>query len=125
MTPGSSSNDVRYIFVYGTLLSSYKPDATHSPMSPPDALTSAGEKFSHAVLYDFKMFDVGAYPCVVPFKGALVLGELFQFEHENVLRTLDEYEGIGDDCSQPYEYRREVRRLRLSCDRISFSSIGC
>ena len=72
------------VFVYGTLM---RGERANDYLR--NALFAGG-----AALRDHAMYDLGAYPGVVPRRGETVLGELYHVDAET-LKRLDEYEGEG------------------------------
>lgn len=96
------------LFVYGTLRRSYTrlpQSARH--LSPPHILHTSGEWVSEAKVENYALFDIGSYPGVVPCENSVVHGDLFRIESSaQILKVLDEYEGIVSIYEEPYEYRR-------------------
>ncbi len=61
-----------------------------------------------------KLFELGAYLGAVFLENSdeFVPGHVFKMhDPEQVLRVLDEYEGIGESFPQPNEYVREERSV--------------
>lgn len=97
-----------YLFVYGTLLRSINHKMGRY-------LNTNGTFIGKAKVQGL-LYDLGNYPGLVKStnKEDCVFGEIFQFENDQVLQVLDEYEGIGPLFPIPNEYRREKIEASLS-----------
>lgn len=108
--PGAASDSTcsaNKLFVYGTLLSGYKPQGP-ADLVPPNTLQKA-RLLGGATVRGFEMRDIGQYPCIVTgAKESAVVGEVFELSDPGQWKVLDEYEGISDEIEQPHDYRREV-----------------
>ncbi|MCS3735845.1 gamma-glutamylcyclotransferase family protein [Mucilaginibacter dorajii] len=91
-----------YLFVYGTLLINGNQYAVY--LQKHCKLVGEGK-------IKGRLYDIGQYP------GAIIDANAQQYIHgsiylmdnvENVLEIIDEYEGLGSDEPQPYEYTRRV-----------------
>lgn len=92
------------LFVYGTLRCGGK---RH------DILQRLGSVYVGKGSVAGELFDLGEYPGAVKSDSsqARVIGEVYRLRNLNsVLRTLDEYEGVGDVTSL---YRREIAEVTL------------
>lgn len=90
-----------YLFVYGTLLQPGNEFA--------DYLT-AHCKFTGKGKAKGCIYDIGEYPgAVISHKSEqYIYGSIFLMDApETILKTIDDYEGIGYLYSQPQEYTRE------------------
>lgn len=107
----SKTDEVRLLFVYGTLRRSYmRLPVPMRQMRPPHVLDEHGKWSGEGVLRGYALWDVGAYPGVVPAPDGAVVGDLVDVSTmAGMLDVLDEYEGIGGVFERPFEYRREVR----------------
>lgn len=108
--------DTNALFVYGTLLSGYRPRGPND-LVPPNTLKRA-KLLGAAKVSGFEMRDLGKYPCVVSAReDSAVVGEVYEVSDPAHWSVLDEYEGISDEVEQrrgdSYEYRREVRVSRV------------
>lgn len=93
-----------YLFVYGTLRPTFNnPFAGH--------LRRLGLYIGEGT-FPGRLYDLGSYPGAVYLDNhtSYVLGAVYDISaHQHaVLTFLDEYEGIGDDLTQPDEYVRAV-----------------
>ncbi len=63
-----------------------------------------------------KLFLIDHYPSVISSEKPenQVLGERFEMTDKTVLKKLDHFEGIGNEYSEPYEYRRELPKILLN-----------
>jgi gamma-glutamylcyclotransferase (GGCT)/AIG2-like uncharacterized protein YtfP len=65
-----------------------------------------------------RLYDLGEYPGIV-LSGRpdeRVAGEVYELKEgsrADVLRILDEYEGLGPEAPLPHEYQRELVKVRL------------
>ena len=80
-----ANHDTELIFVYGTLMSG---------QSASEEYLSGCALLGRYLLRDHAMYDLGAYPGVVPQEGETVVGEVYRVP-EYLLRKLDWYEGEG------------------------------
>ena len=97
-----------YLFVYGTL----RRAAGHSMRRALEATPLVGDARVNARLY-----DLGGYPGMVlsGTAGGEVTGEVYELQSSNttdILRILDEYEGVASSGDQP-EYARQIVDVRL------------
>lgn len=58
------------------------------------------------------LYDLGAYPALVPAATGSVTGELLQLADDSVLAVLDHYEGYVPDAPGTSLFRRELLTLR-------------
>ncbi len=92
---------VTLLFVYGTLrgqLSRFLPPILH------DAIHSLGRAY-----YRGRLYDLGAYPGVVPDPDRIVHGELYGLHRAraaHIFTYLDAYEGYDPAQPEAGEYRR-------------------
>ena len=107
----SSGSRVRYVFTYGTLMSS----AHGEPGIGERALMRALAARVGTAAVRGRMFDAGVWPGVVLGGRAseVVQGELWRLPAHSceILAALDRYEGCAQQCPQPHAYAR--RRIRL------------
>lgn len=98
-----------YLFTYGTLMREF--------VTPMTDFLAQHTKFVGVAYMSGLLFDLGAYPAVVyiPAIEAKVQGNLFEIcgEQEALFKTLDDYEGIGERFSPPYEYERAIVPVTL------------
>lgn len=73
------------VFVYGTLM---KDRPNHNNF------LRGQEYLGQAILKDYGLYDLGAYPGVVPESGEKVLGEVYEVD-DSTLKSLDRLEGNG------------------------------
>lgn len=104
----------RYCFFYGTLMSNF-----HNPLQEEviPFLTYVGPARINGYLY-----DIGGYPGLVPdASGGQVYGEVYELpaEHNELLVLLDDYEGIGKQHREPYEYQRVMLPVQLDEDKVN------
>ncbi len=96
------------LFVYGTLLHDIQ-SMIANHLRTHSRLLGEGQVQGH-------LYDLGRYPGLVydPHSKSLVQGQVFLMEEpENILHTLDEYEGIANDYLVKSEYRRELIPVML------------
>jgi gamma-glutamylcyclotransferase (GGCT)/AIG2-like uncharacterized protein YtfP len=91
------------IFVYGTL----REDPEHEMYR----VLAKSAKFIGDGEVQARMYDLGAYPGIVPSSDSSerVVGEVYELRREraeHALATLDDYEGLGADDPLPHEYER-------------------
>ncbi len=92
---------VTLLFVYGTLrgqLPRFLPPTLH------DAIRSLGRAY-----YRGRLYDLGAYPGVVPDPDRIVHGELYALHRAqaaHIFTYLDAYEGYDPEQPEAGEYRR-------------------
>jgi gamma-glutamylcyclotransferase (GGCT)/AIG2-like uncharacterized protein YtfP len=92
------------LFVYGTLRREFR--------HPMYRVLAAEARFEGMARYAGRLYDLGAYPGVVPAPEgpAGVLGELYALPRpQAVLSALDRYEGCTDRYDPGAEYRRELQ----------------
>jgi gamma-glutamylcyclotransferase (GGCT)/AIG2-like uncharacterized protein YtfP len=90
------------LFVYGTLLNEKN---EYSAFLKKNCLYVSEAKFMG------KLYDLGDYPGALAMNNAVffVYGSVFEMKDpEKVLKTLDEYEGFGDEYEQPNLFIREL-----------------
>ncbi len=75
---------MKTVFVYGTLM---KGQAANSKLE-------GSEYLGKAVLRDYRLFSLGAYPGIQPHVGGSVVGELYEVD-DTLIPKLDMYEGEG------------------------------
>lgn len=73
------------VFVYGTLMRN-RPNHRY--------FLREQEYLGQAILNDYGLYDLGAYPGVVPESGEKVLGEVYEID-DSTLKRLDRLEGNG------------------------------
>lgn len=94
------------VFFYGTLMT---PFHRTRPLQLDRFLRPLGRGTIPAVL-----FDTGMYPAAVPLPDGQVSGEVYAFEHADVvLDTLDDLEGYCPDAPDSSLYRRTVTSVTL------------
>lgn len=76
---GTPCTELHNVFVYGTLM-----EGLHNHYLLKDKDT---ELCGEGIITGFKMYDKGAYPCIIPDKGA-IFGELYKV-NKQILKTLD------------------------------------
>lgn len=94
---------MEYLFAYGLLRGEFE-----SPMA--ELMRQHTQRLGPAKLRA-QLFDIGGYPGVVMpnTDNQWVLGEVFAVPNPRVLwPSLDEFEGIGGEFTQPYEYQRSL-----------------
>jgi gamma-glutamylcyclotransferase (GGCT)/AIG2-like uncharacterized protein YtfP len=89
------------LFVYGTLLNSDNEFAAY--LSSNSTLFSTGR-------FKGKLYDIGDFPgAIADNTDQYVMGSICKLNHpEQVLKTLDVYEGYGPGQPQPYLFTREL-----------------
>lgn len=95
---------VEHLFVYGTL----RRDLGHAM----HRVLAQHSRYAGTARYAGRMYDVGAYPAVVPDpeSAPAVQGELYRLQRPAVLLPLlDRYEGCTEGDDPAAEYRREVQ----------------
>lgn len=106
----ASADELPLLFVYGTL----RRDAEH-PMH--DLLASASEPLGTATMGG-RMYHLGAYPGILPtLDGDIAVGEAYELNPERaaeLLRTLDDYEGVAGPGRAPGEYLRRLVEIQLA-----------
>lgn len=111
--PSLDRGRVRFIFTYGTLMSSASSDLGAAER----ALLNAFGACVGQTSIRGTMFDAGACPGVVLAGGPrdLVLGELWRIPVDvpDILEALDRYEGCAPQSPKPFPYGRH--RIRLRC----------
>lgn len=104
---------VRYVFTYGTLMSS----ATGDMGAAERALVQAFGWFAGPASIRGSLFDAGACPGAVLGGGRrdLIQGELWRVPADvpEILEALDRYEGCAAQSPKPHPYRRQ--RIRVRC----------
>ncbi len=96
-----NEND-QYLFVYGTLLDDSNPYC---------AFLKENSRFYQEGRFRGALYNIGNYPgaTIHPACQTFVYGSIFTMDDpKSVLKELDEYEGFGDDFSQPNEFVREL-----------------
>jgi gamma-glutamylcyclotransferase (GGCT)/AIG2-like uncharacterized protein YtfP len=96
------------IFVYGTLRKSLK--------NPNFSFISKHGKFLGEGYVYAKLYDIGEYPGAIPAKKVKLKGEIYEFsakKRDEILKNLDQYEGIEQNNPQN-EYKREETNVRLT-----------
>ena len=114
--PSNDRGRVRFIFTYGTLMSSASGDMGAAERALLKAFgTCVGQTSIRGT-----MFDAGACPGVVLTGGLrdIVLGELWRIPADvpDILEALDRYEGCAPQSPKPYPYGRH--RIRVRCSGI-------
>jgi len=111
--PRHDRGRVRFIFTYGTLMSS----ASGEMGAAERALLNAFGACVGPTSIRGNMFDAGACPGVVlaSGRGDMVEGELWRIpvDMPDILEALDRYEGCAPHCPTPYPYGRH--RIRVRC----------
>lgn len=100
-----------HLFVYGTL----RQDPRHEMYR----VLARSSRFAGDGVVAARLFDLGDYPGIVisPDPRDKVAGEIYEISADGaaeVLRELDDYEGIGPSDPEPHEYRRDIVRVTLS-----------
>lgn len=110
--PPADNARVRYIFTYGTLMST----ATGNMGAAERALLDAFAQCLGPVSTRGAMFRAGACPGVVlgGRPDELVQGELWHLPDDmpDLLAALDAYEGCAPHCPLPHPYARQRLRIR-------------
>lgn len=91
-----------YLFVYGTLLDENNQFGAY--------LKNNCHFFQHGK-FKGKLYNIGNYPGAIsePDGDAYVFGSIFILNNpDEILKILDEYEGVGPELPQPTEYTREL-----------------
>jgi gamma-glutamylcyclotransferase (GGCT)/AIG2-like uncharacterized protein YtfP len=102
------------LFVYGTLMRGFE-----HPMS---RLLSGSAEFLGAAHCHGRLYLVKHYPGLVlsDVPGDVVHGELYRMNTpQQLLATLDDYEGCGPDFAQPTAYLRQVLPVMLADGTVS------
>jgi gamma-glutamylcyclotransferase (GGCT)/AIG2-like uncharacterized protein YtfP len=89
-----------YLFVYGTLLDD--PNTFGRYVNDHCRFFKKGK-------FKGRLYDIGEYPGAIfePGCDSSVMGSiLIMNDPAEILKVLDDYEGVGDDCPQPNEYLR-------------------
>ena len=111
--PSNGHGRVRYVFTYGTLMSS----ATGDMGAAERALLQAFGRCAGRSTIRGAMFDAGACPGVVLSGGRhdVIQGELWRIPLElpDILEALDRYEGCAAQSPKPHPYGRH--RIRARC----------
>lgn len=105
-----------YLFVYGTLRKGFE-----HPMA--ELLARSAELFTSAYCQGL-LYDLGPYPVFTysNLPQASVKGDVYLLHNEHeVLKMLDEYEGIGEDLETGITYER-LKLEVLSEDGIKISA---
>jgi gamma-glutamylcyclotransferase (GGCT)/AIG2-like uncharacterized protein YtfP len=91
-----------YLFVYGTLLDEKNKFGDY--LKNNSAYYQEGK-------FKGKLYNIGEYPGAIhqPESETYIYGSIFMmYNAAEVLKTLDDYEGFGNDYSQPNEFIREL-----------------
>ncbi|MEZ5655610.1 MAG: gamma-glutamylcyclotransferase family protein [Sphingobium sp.] len=101
------------MFVYGTLRRGCLNDRARSLHASADWLGAARVRG--------RLYRVGWYPALLlDDRADYVIGDLFRLHDPSaMLAVLDDYEGVGCDFPEPWEYRREQIMVETSSDRIA------
>lgn len=110
MCRGPVRNNTQYLFVYGTLCE----DADHEMYR----VLARSAHFVADGEVRARLFDLGSYPGIVLSSAAedRVAGEVYELDQEvaeNVLRVLDDYEGLGPSDNALHEYQRLIVKVTL------------
>ncbi len=105
--PAPRVNPTEYLFVYGLLRKGFGTDM--SRFLEKNA-TWLGLGYVHG-----RLFDLGKYPGLVIDKKSegRVKGDVYLVRDPNVLKILDDFEGIGPGYTYPYEYSRVKGQIFL------------
>lgn len=96
----------QFVFFYGTLMTAFNRPWRREVE---DQLVFKGYGSIAAAL-----FDLGAYPAAVPDCGGRVRGELYEMTRaDDVLRTLDEFEGYSPASPESSLYARLITPVTL------------
>lgn len=90
------------LFVYGTLLINHNQHAAY--LQKHCKLVGEGETKG-------RLYDIGEYPGAIIDANAqqFIYGSIYLMDNtENVIRLIDEYEGLSPDEPQPHEYVRTI-----------------
>ncbi|MDX2265058.1 MAG: gamma-glutamylcyclotransferase family protein [Hyphomicrobiales bacterium] len=103
LTPRAS----QFVFVYGTLQSSY-----HNPAAK---RLRAGSQLVGAARVPGRLRSFGYFPGLILDPGARngVHGEIYRLLHPALLAHLDAYEGCAPHSRRPHLYRRELAEAQL------------
>lgn len=104
-----------YLFVYGTLRNDLRHDMYH--------VLARSATFIADGRVRARLYDLGDYPGMVLSSDPsdITMGEVYELSAEraqDVLKVLDEYEGLGPSDPAPHEYRRAVVQVALADGRV-------
>jgi len=97
-----------YLFVYGTLLDEANEFAVYLKEN---CIFYKEGKFKG------RLYDIGEYPGAIVESGndAFVYGSIFILnDTQSILKILDDYEGVGEDESQPNEFIRKLLTIETA-----------
>jgi gamma-glutamylcyclotransferase (GGCT)/AIG2-like uncharacterized protein YtfP len=103
----------KYIFTYGSLLSAFD--------NPAQDLLKEHARFLDKATFRGKLFMIDWYPGVVESENPndIVHGEVYEIENkEPLLKELDRYEGCSIDDSEPHEFIRMEKSVKLQNSRF-------
>ncbi|MGQ9722472.1 MAG: gamma-glutamylcyclotransferase family protein [Candidatus Jordarchaeum sp.] len=86
------------LFVYGTLMSRYRDPRDGEIKKAPRSEILKDINFEKALLHDYKLVWPNQlnFPFIIHFKGHSVKGEVYYAIGEEVIKVLDEIEGIAE-----------------------------
>lgn len=95
--------ETNQVFIYGTLLEKFgNPFAQQLK----EASSIKGTGYFHGLLFDLGGYPGAVYISKIDHKVHGHIYEVSQFEQ--LIKKLDDYEGIGSAFSQPNEYKRTI-----------------
>ena len=95
-----------YLFVYGTLLQNDNQFARY---------LSRHCNFIASGRIKGLLYDIGEYPgLVIDNNAGYVLGSIYQVGNAEILKEIDNYEGVGADEEQPNLYLRVSRPIETA-----------
>jgi len=95
----------KYIFVYGTL----RRDCKDSKFN----LISSFVEFVGKGRVKGKLYKISWYPALILDGNSYVFGEAYRINDEKIFDILDEYEGCAKKDKKPYEYRRDLVKVKV------------
>lgn len=107
----------QYLFVYGTLLSSYENTEAHEILHQNADLVGAATMHGRLYMVDY-------YPGVVPCnENILVKGELYKLKNaEKLFEILDKYEEYNPNDIDHSEYLRSIQKITLKSDNTEYDA---
>ena len=98
-----------YLFVYGTLLEECKNELSKKLKDQSEFIGNAH--------FNGKLFNVDWYPGAIylPNSDYKVYGKVYKIEHfKEIIKQLDDYEGVGNQFESPNQYKREKIKISLA-----------
>ncbi len=101
-----------YLFVYGTLLQ--KGNKFAGNLHENSSFYGKGKVSG-------RLYDIGKYPGLVLQPGdQFVYGNVYLMtDPKTTLKLLDDYEGFGEDCTQPNEFLRALTAIDCNDDLLA------